>query len=69
MTTLYQKAMRAGAKDGELVVAEISRQRGRGLMQVRVRQRLGEAADPRNLSLIAIHSHGIPDEFSTAVES
>ena len=62
------KGDEGGASDGELVVAEISRQRGRGLMQVRVRQRLGEAADPRNLSLIAIHTHGIPDEFSTAVE-
>ena len=57
----------AGAKDGELVAAEVTRQRGRGLMQARVRMRLGDAADPRNISLIAIHTHGIPDQFPAAV--
>jgi ribonuclease R len=57
-----------GAKDGELVVAELTRHRGRGLAQARVRERLGAHDDPRNTSLIAIHTHGIPDVFPAAVE-
>ncbi len=51
------------AKDGELVLAEITRQKGRGLPQARVRERLGAFDDPRNISLIAIHTHGISDQF------
>ncbi len=57
-----------GAEDGELVSAEVTRQRGRGLAQARVRQKLGRADDPRNTSLIAIHAHGLPDAFPKAVE-
>ena len=66
---MVPKGDEGNAKDGELVVAEVMRQRGRGLLQVRVRQRLGDAADPRHISLIAIHTHGIADEFSAAVEA
>lgn len=55
------------AKKGELVRAEITRERGRGFAQVRVVERLGDAADQRNISLIAIHQHGIPDEFPNEV--
>ena len=55
------------AKDGELVVAELTRHKGRGLPQARVREALGAADDPRNTSLIAIHTHGIPDQFPQAV--
>jgi ribonuclease R len=56
------------AKDGELVVGLITRQRGRGPAQARVSERLGSADDPRNTSLIAIHSYGIPDVFPKAVD-
>ncbi|MFO1090119.1 MAG: ribonuclease R [Hyphomicrobiales bacterium] len=56
-----------GAQPGELVEAEIVRDRGRGLLHARVRQRLGDAGDQRNVSLIAIHQHGIPDRFPDRV--
>ncbi len=57
----------AGARDGELVSAELVRQRGRSLPEARVLERLGDADDPRNISLIAIHTHGIPHIFNAAV--
>ncbi len=56
-----------GAEDGELVSAEVTKPAARGLPQARVRARLGNARDPRNTSLIAIHGHGIPDQFPQAV--
>ncbi|SIO50616.1 ribonuclease R [Rhodovulum sp. ES.010] len=53
-----------GAKDGELVEAEQAGPRGRmGLPKARVVERLGDPTAPRAVSLIAIHQHGIPDEF------
>ncbi len=56
-----------GALNGELVEAEIVRDRGRGLPTARVRERLGDLKDQRNVSLIAIHHHGIPDQFPERV--
>ena len=53
-----------GAKDGELVEAEQAGPKGRmGLPLARVITRLGDPSEPRAVSLIAIHQHGIPDEF------
>lgn len=60
---IVQKGDEAGAKDGDLVAAELTRHRGRGLPQARVRERLGNAEDPRNTSLIAIFTHGLADAF------
>ena len=52
------------AKDGELVEAEQSAPKGRmGLPRARVIERLGDPSAPRAVSLIAIHQHGIPDDF------
>ncbi|MEO6607888.1 MAG: ribonuclease R [Aestuariivirga sp.] len=56
-----------GALNGELVSAEIIRSPSRGLPQARVRERLGSMDDPRNISLIAINQHGIPNSFPDAV--
>jgi ribonuclease R len=56
-----------GALNGELVEAEITKDRGRGLPTARVRDRLGDLNDQRNISLIAIHHHGIPDHFPERV--
>ncbi len=57
-----------GAKDGELVEAEQAGPKGRlGLPRARVTDRLGDPAAPRAVSLIAIHQHGIPDDFPDAV--
>jgi ribonuclease R len=55
------------ARNGELVEAEILRDKGRGLPTARVRERLGDMNDQRNISLIAIHHHGIPNEFPERV--
>ncbi|MEO3429688.1 ribonuclease R [Pelagibius sp. CAU 1746] len=56
-----------GAEPGELVLAEIipSRQRrdSLGLRSVRVTERLGRGDDPKALSLITLHEHGLLSEF------
>jgi len=55
---------RFGAKDGELVEAEQIDPRGRmGLPRARIVTRIGDPTEPKAVSLIAIHQHGIPDEF------
>ncbi|WP_127901275.1 ribonuclease R [Solirhodobacter olei] len=57
-----------GALDGELVEAEHIGARGRlGLPQARVVEVLGDPSAPKAVSLIAIHQHGIPDDFPDAV--
>ncbi|MGG7643206.1 ribonuclease R [Rhodovulum sp. YNF3179] len=56
------------AKDGELVEAEQAGPKARmGLPRARVVERLGDPTAPRAVSLIAIHAHGIPDEFPDEV--
>jgi ribonuclease R len=58
----------AEAKDGELVEAEQSGPKGRlGLPKARIVARLGDPSAPRAVSLIAIHQHGIPDQFPDTV--
>ena len=53
-----------GAKDGELVEAEQAGPKGRmGLPKARIIERLGDPSAPKAVSLIAIHQHGIPDDF------
>ncbi|MEO0752233.1 MAG: ribonuclease R, partial [Pseudomonadota bacterium] len=53
-----------GAQDGELVEAEQSGPKDRmGLPRARVVNRLGDPMAPKAVSLIAIHQHGIPDDF------
>lgn len=57
-----------GAKDGELVEAEQAGPKGRmGLPKARIVARLGDPTEPRAVSLIAIHQHGIPDHFPDEV--
>jgi ribonuclease R len=57
-----------GAQDGELVEAEQAGPPGRmGLPRARVLDRLGDPSAPKAVSLIAIHQHGIPDEFPDEV--
>ncbi len=56
-----------GARDGELVEAELAgRQSALGLPRARVVERLGDPSAPKAVSLIAIHQHGIPDDFPDA---
>ncbi|OIP85307.1 MAG: ribonuclease R [Rhodobacterales bacterium CG2_30_65_12] len=57
-----------GAKDGELVEAQQTGPRARmGLPQAKIVARLGDPTAPRAVSLIAIHQHGIPDDFPDEV--
>ena len=57
-----------GAKDGELVEAAAIGPKARmGLPKARIVNRIGDPTQPRAVSLIAIHQHGIPDRFPDAV--
>lgn len=57
----------ADARDGELVEAEAVGSRRLGLPQARIVARLGDPSGARAVSLIAIHQHGIPDQFPDPV--
>ena len=54
------------ARDGELVEGELVGPRRLGLPSARITARLGDPSGPRAISLIAIHQHGIPDQFPDA---
>ena len=57
-----------GAKDGELVEAEqVGPKDRQGLPKARIVTRLGDPSAPKAVSLIAIHQHGIPDDFPDEV--
>ncbi|MEL7029768.1 MAG: RNB domain-containing ribonuclease, partial [Pseudomonadota bacterium] len=51
------------ATDGDLVVAELKPDRAYGLKRAVVREIVGRIDDPRSISLIAVHSHGVPMGF------
>ncbi len=55
------------AKDGDLVRFDLARPGRLGVPQARVVETLGNPDDQRKISLIAVHAHGIPDEFPDAV--
>jgi ribonuclease R len=57
----------ANAKDGDLVLAEAVPGRRYGLSRARVKEAFGKSSDPKSISLIAIHTHGIPDQFPDSV--
>ena len=58
---------RGGAQPNELVLAEPLSGRAAGYPRARVVERLGSMSEPRAISLIAIHEHGIPTEFPPEV--
>jgi ribonuclease R len=65
------EADRMDAEPGELVLTELlpSTRGGRhayGLKPVKVIERLGNMANPKAISLVAIHTHDIPDVFPEA---
>jgi ribonuclease R len=61
------KADLGGAKHNELVAAEPKPGRIAGFARVKVVERIGSMDSPKTISLIAIHDHGIPTEFPSAV--
>ncbi|CAN5369208.1 ribonuclease R [soil metagenome] len=60
------RADSAGAEDGDLVSVDLVRSRGYGLAAGKVKERLGSLDTEKAVSLIAIHSHEIPQAFSPA---
>ncbi|MDX2257595.1 MAG: ribonuclease R [Hyphomicrobiaceae bacterium] len=55
------------AKDGDLVRYDLARAGRFANPQAKVIECLGNPGDQRQISLIAIHTHGIPDDFPEAV--
>ncbi len=53
-----------GASSGEIVLAEPLPGTGYGLKTARIVERLGRMGDAKSVSLICIHTHGIPQDFS-----
>ncbi|HEY1613466.1 MAG TPA: ribonuclease R [Rhizomicrobium sp.] len=63
---VVQTRDRGGAVSNELVLAEPLAGRDGGALRARVVERLGNMNEPKSISLIAIHEHGIPTEFPAA---
>lgn len=63
----WQVAETGDAQDGELVHAEPVGKSRFGPLRAKVIERLGDPTAPKAVSLIAIHQHGIRDEFPDAV--
>ncbi len=62
-----QKGDEGDAKSGDLVRYDLSRRGRMSLPQARVVETLGNPSDQRKISLIAVHAHGIPDDFPEGV--
>jgi ribonuclease R len=56
-----------GARNGDLIRFELARSGRFGVPQARVIESLGNPQDQRRISLIAVHAHGIPDDFPEGV--
>jgi ribonuclease R len=61
------KGDEGSARDGDLVRYDLARKGRVATPQARVVEALGNPSDQRQISLIAIHSHGIPDDFPESV--
>ncbi|MFO1148890.1 MAG: ribonuclease R [Alsobacter sp.] len=55
-----------GAKDGDLVSVSLSKRGRYDLVLGKVVQRLGSLKSEKAISMVAIHAHGIPHQFSQA---
>jgi len=51
------------AEDGDLVAVALHRKNKLGLVEGRVTERMGSIKSEKAISLIAIHTHGIPNQF------
>jgi ribonuclease R len=54
-------------KDGDLVRFDLAKKGRFNVPQARVLEALGNPDDQRQISLIAVHAHGIPDDFPEGV--
>lgn len=57
----------SNAKDGDLVRFDLARKGRMHVPQARILESLGNPDDQRQISLIAVHAHGIPDDFPEGV--
>jgi ribonuclease R len=57
------------AKDGDLVRFDLSARNRQSVSEARILESLGNPHDQRKISLIAVHAHGIPDDFPAPVIS
>jgi ribonuclease R len=64
---IVEKADAKNATDGDLVRIQARPARGYGPRRANVVEVLGRLDDPRAASIIAMHTHGVPDEFPDAV--
>lgn len=55
------------AQDGDLVRIDLARKGRFHVPQARILESLGNPEDQRQISLIAVHTHGIPDDFPESV--
>ena len=55
------------AKDGDLVRFDLARKGRFHVPQARILETVGNPQDQRQISLIAVHLHGIPDDFPESV--
>jgi ribonuclease R len=55
------------AEDGDLVRFDLSAKNRHTLTEARVLETLGNPDDQRKISLIAVHAHGLPDDFPASV--
>ena len=62
-----QKGDEGDAKDGDLVRFDLARKGPHHVPQARILESLGNPQDQRQISLIAVHTHGIPDDFPESV--
>jgi ribonuclease R len=63
---IIRNPAKAESHAGELVVARLLASSKFGRQEVEITHVLGDANDPKNISLIAIHGNGIPFNFSDA---
>jgi len=64
-----QKGDEGQAKDGDLVRFDLARKGRHHVPQAHILETLGNPDDQRQISLIAVHTHGIPDDFPESVIS
>lgn len=62
-----QKGDEGPAKNGDLVRFDLARKGRMHVPQARILESLGNPDDQRQISLIAVHAHGIPDDFPESV--
>lgn len=64
---IVEKGDSRNAQDGDIVRIQARPARGYGPRRANIVEVIGRLDDPRAASIIAMHTHGVPDEFPEAV--